>query len=347
MFTVGAFQLPLIDVNPPEIRKNINTDPIPPFDKTRSYRHQVSGLIDTAKKEKKIFSDMDEHYIGIWERHLTYHVSYEADYKIHMMAKPEYIPIILDRILTYMDRCPASINMKILRRIEQFYIFPEQIEVDLRASIESLAQQENSVGTYQLDGEPMSGEILFMPQIVFYALEKDVSFLISFLLELFPDDLVIEWTYPHYFPRFNIRINPILFIGEGGSDERHAAFDKKCKKESGSARDVVTCTKTDAFSMPREYEQIQEQCASKSKSDCNSVNAYSRTFSGHDLCQWKDVCRPTDTYSKHLLFKKHGTSLKEYFEQIGQTRQYQLLSRTGRRARARTSLRKKSHRRQF
>jgi hypothetical protein len=165
-------------------------------------------------------------------------------------------------------------------------------------------------------------EALFDPVMVFYTMDDDYAqMLLRKLLEIFPDDRTRDWVLPNYYPRANVKINNMIYIGSGDYMSKygnpHCAEDR-----SPSGTSQLRCIMNHGERLPdipAEYEEIQSNCEKqKEQSDCDASNRFPLAVSNHKLCKWDEgQCKPKKTYSQHLILDRFN-EVGQLYDTVGQ-----------------------------
>ena len=243
-------------------------------------------------------------------------------YKIHMMFRHEFFPFVVDRLLKHLHLM-GSTNIKLLTRPlttkpDEWYTFPiddlQNTDQERGASpldISSLElRDEFGNSTFRSDGVEYRYETLFLPKIVFYP--DEYLFLedfISLLLALFPEENIGPMIETHYYPRFNLRLNSVLFIANGNADDKHLDIEKKA--------DHFNIKKNAYYKKPDEYIELEKTCHSKAtKQACLNQNQLSNRISNQNVCDWEGTCIPTRQFSSNLLMTDIS-SLEKFYTKIG------------------------------
>jgi hypothetical protein len=148
----------------------------------------------------------------------------------------------------------------------------------------------DGTNTYTYDGTPYQFEYLFAPNMVFYIYESDMKTTLDHMKLLFSDNdqTLNEYRMDGYYPRFNIKINKMIFVGIGeGANKVDLGYEDHLPCSMVSGHFVCRGPIQTQYQIPIEYKQIQESCvAQASKQACLSQNKLSKQVSNHDLCKW-------------------------------------------------------------
>ena len=162
-------------------------------------------------------------------------------------------------------------------------------------------------------------EALFDPVMVFYTTDTEYTkMLLGELLRIFPDDITRDWVLPNFYPRANIKINNMIYIGSGDYMSKYG--NTECKY---SGKSNLRCMLNDPdrlLDIPAEYEEIQSSCSERyAKDECDAANRFPLAVSNHKLCKWDEgQCKPKKTYSQHLILD--GLDLVEdLYKELGQS----------------------------
>lgn len=169
--------------------------------------------------------------------------------------------------------------------------------------------------TYTLNGEEYEFESVFTPNFVFYT-ESDAytKILLTYLKVVFSDEYSKknDSTYLDYYPRFNIKINNMIFVSYG--DTRNKEREMICGEQNRHYR----CRTH--LSFPDEYQEIVDSCHTKTEEKtCKQLNEFPKRVSGHQLCEWKNSeCRSKKIFSPALLGNGKKTTIRDLYRQLGQ-----------------------------
>lgn len=187
--------------------------------------------------------------------------------------------------------------------------------------------------SYTYGGKLYESELLFDPIIVFYTKNIDhAKHLITQLLLLFPDSTTRHMVFPHHYPRFNFKINNMIYIGVGESTIKYKTIDDACMigdTSPGMCNPHIECSGTEQtkYIIPDEYKMIKRQCHTASTKDtCQSRNDVPMYVSNHELCKWdENKCVPNDSiYTPNLLLDYQAgegnmhpiTSIEHLYERL-------------------------------
>lgn len=243
----------------------------------------------------------------------------DTEVKIHLMCKPEYMPIVIDTIITNRDKFmihsdnPDKHPMFTFKIIPNNYAqeFPLQRFHSTEKNPEELQKQFRPT-PYLFNGIAYESELVYPPGIVFYLQSIYLDRYLSILFSLFPDDKTIDYTWPHYYPRFNMKINNIIYVAFTGADDKFNSIS--CDVSTVPAQ--CSSVQIHNYLLPQEYKDIQDKCSSLSVDTCND-NAFSRTISDSTLCKWnpkQNQCERSLSLSPHFLLKARGGTIIDYDE---------------------------------
>jgi hypothetical protein len=171
----------------------------------------------------------------------------------------------------------------------------------------------------EISNETYDMEALFDPVMVFYTTDDVYTqMLLGELLRIFPDDITREWVLPNYYPRANVKINNMIYIGSGDYVRKYGHTE--CKYNGKSDLACMLNNPDRLLDIPAEYEEIQSSCErQKEQSDCDAANRFPLAVSNHKLCKWEeDTCKPKKTYSQHLILDGLD-SVEQLYKKIGQS----------------------------
>jgi len=247
--------------------------------------------------------------------------------KIHMMFRHEYFPFVVDRIMSH-RRLFFNSNIKLMARPlttavdKEWDTFPASIkletdlpqaEINVRPDVISSLSLRDEFGksTFMSNGREYKYETVFLPKIVFYP-DKNVEIkdLISLLLTLFPEERIGAMIEPNYYPRFNLRLNSVLFIAMGDADFKNGTVNK--------LEDHYEVIPNYSYHKPSEYDELEKTCSSKvTKQECLNQNQLSKRISNQNVCDWEDTCVPTKQFSSNLIMDFRYPSLEQFYHAIG------------------------------
>lgn len=279
-----------------------------------------------------------------------------STYKIHLMVKLSYFKIVYDTLFRNIDKFGTSYDDEKpllyfkLMQIKELSVSPTSTyglgflptpNVTLTDLIDFSTSDANHITlqprTYtRSDGETYHNELLFSPVFVFYVCSgkiDEMKNLSTLLMQLFPEIPENKEMEVHYYPRFNFKLNSLLYFSVGDSiekinqcDENQYKMKKYIEGKSGKQYQYV---------IPREYYEKQASCARhETEKDCNNSNHFSKEFSNHTLCTWQtDKCVKNPIYSPHLLTIRDFTgdnetdilSIQKIYNEIGHPEIYHKL----------------------
>jgi hypothetical protein len=170
----------------------------------------------------------------------------------------------------------------------------------------------------EISNETYDMEALFDPVMVFYTTDTEYTqMLLGELLRIFPDDITRDWVLPNFYPRANIKINNMIYIGSGDYIGKYG--NTECKYSGKSNLRCIMNNPDRLLDIPAEYEEIQSNCEKqKEQSDCDAANRFPLAVSNHKLCKWEeDTCKPKKTYSQHLILDGLD-SVGQLYDAVGQ-----------------------------
>lgn len=161
-------------------------------------------------------------------------------------------------------------------------------------------------------------EYVFSPIIVFYSKLSEMKQLTSELLKLFPDNETKTYTLANFYPRFNLKLNNMIFFTYDSADVKSNEF--RCGG-------LPYCTQSKSkFKIPIEFDAIRSKCSTQDdKEKCANSTILSDKIANKKLCRWNtetSTCDVNPIKTPELLASiKHG-SIKEMYEIIGQEQVY-------------------------
>jgi hypothetical protein len=161
-------------------------------------------------------------------------------------------------------------------------------------------------------------EALFDPVIVFYTRDSFYTMmLLQELLTIFPDESTQDWVLPNYYPRANVKINNMIYIGSGDYSAKYGK--PKCTVDESGPKCILN-EYDRLLDIPAEYEEIQSSCSEKQeKGQCDTANRFPLAVSNHKLCKWEEEkCQPKKTFSQHLILGRFD-SVEDLYKELGQT----------------------------
>lgn len=263
--------------------------------------------------------------------------------KIHIVFRMDGLPFVLNRLFAHLQS--LYIKFKIVSPYPLGYYrewtpFPYIKGSDSEMNYGDLSKTDpltpNDIyrapilykkrNDYMYDGKSYLFEHVFTPTLVCYVPDDRTKNVLDILLRLFSDadPSFDRFRMPNYYPRFNVKINNMIYIGIGeGYDKMHfGGKTNPCSDDKGR----LVCRKVDPeenpYTIPIEYKAIQDQCDTiNTKEVCDDVNRLPHIVSHSTLCKWKDdTCQVNPIFSPNLLVSKKDPSLKHLYERIGQSR---------------------------
>jgi len=148
----------------------------------------------------------------------------------------------------------------------------------------------------------LGNEILYEANVVFYLDDKEnCKFLIKILQEIFPPNL--HYISSNKIPRFNIRINPLIYLGLGDGSHKEDLVESEL--ENGEEN-----TPKNKYKTFDEYLTIMRKCKDNiTEKTCLDANIFSKNISGHNLCVWDEKGEPK--CSKNTDIKTHKYITRE------------------------------------
>ena len=141
--------------------------------------------------------------------------------------------------------------------------------------------------------------------------------LLQELLTIFPDESTQDWVLPNYYPRANIKINNMIYIGSGDYSSKYGK--PKCTVDASGPKCILNEFDR-LLDLPEEYEEIQSTCSEKQeKEQCDAANRFPLAVSNHKLCKWEEEkCQPKKTFSQHLIMGRYN-SVEDLYKELGQS----------------------------
>ena len=213
-----------------------------------------------------------------------------------------------------------SEKQKYGRLAESFIYSPTEIKkypVSLRGST-TFKLTARTRKNKEISNETYDMEALFDPVIVFYTTDTVYTMmLLQELLTIFPDDLTHDWVLPNYYPRANVKINNMIYIGSGDYINKYGRI--KCTNDASGPKCILNAYDR-LLDLPTEYEEIQSRCSEKQeKEQCDAANRFPLAVSNHKLCKWDEgQCKPKKTFSQHLILGRFD-SVEALYKELGQT----------------------------
>ena len=263
--------------------------------------------------------------------------------KIHIMFRKDGLPFVLNRLFSNLS--VLHIQFKIvspypLGYYKEWSPFPYINGSDMRMDygkdlsrlnpltpdeIYSAPIRNSGYDTYMYNGKSYEFEHVFTPTLVCYVPHARTKDVLALLLQLFSDDdpTFNMFRMPNFYPRFNVKINTMIYIGIGeGHDKMHFGFKHDPCNYSKDNRMECISDDVSPYTIPDEYKAIQDKCTSlQSKSDCDVINDLPKTVSHSTLCRWQDdTCQVTPVYSPNVLVSTAEPSLAHLYKRIGQER---------------------------
>ena len=170
----------------------------------------------------------------------------------------------------------------------------------------------------EISNETYDMEALFDPVIVFYTTDSVYTMmLLQELLTIFPDESTQDWVLPNYYPRANVKINNMIYIGSGDYINKYGRI--KCTVDESGPKCILNAYDR-LLDLPTEYEGIQSRCSEKQeKEQCDASNRFPLAVSNHKLCKWDEgQCKPKKTFSQHLIMGRFN-SVEDLYKELGQT----------------------------
>lgn len=210
--------------------------------------------------------------------------------KIHLSIKPEYLlyatELIIKNYLKLMRGEPLNDDMK----REIIKIIPE-ISEDMfilkRPNFDYFKIIPDFFFSY-LSSE-FNKNYKRLPSIAFYP----YSFLhckeiINGLKEIFSEEIINKISL-NTAPRYNLRINKIIYISFGDGDGKEHNY---------------------SYNQPTEYIKLEETCKTKmNEIDCLKINEFSQAYSDHDICIFDksdNKCKKNDNIDRLSLVYNFG-----------------------------------------
>ena len=284
---------------------------------------------------------------GEFKIHLTFNIKYIRNVLtllFQRLIKPNTIPVLF-KLLNYnpINAIPGragtptpqfnnarahhysygvnnSEKQKYGRLAESFIYSPTEIKkypVSFRGST-TFKLTARTRKNKEISNETYDMEALFDPVIVFYTSDSVYTMmLLQELLTIFPDDLTQDWVLPNYYPRANVKINNMIYIGSGDYINKYGRVE--CKDDASGPKCILNAYDR-LLDIPEEYEEIQSSCSEKQeKEQCDALNRFPLAVSNHKLCKWEEEkCQPKKTFSQHLILGRFD-SVEDLYKELGQS----------------------------
>ena len=199
------------------------------------------------------------------------------EWKVHLMFDntKENAVSVLTTLIENQEKLPLF-YFKYLPIYHYYEIFPEPFQ----------DEKVDQLPRYKYNGKWTQSEIIFPPIICFYVNPEDVEQLTTVLLELFPDDMTRHMTKPHYYTRFNLKLNNMIYFITSGANLRDISY---------------TCN----------------QCTQANTPDtCSLLNNFSMNVADKELCKWNNGCEINPIRTPELLLYNHKM-IRNVYQIIG------------------------------
>jgi len=232
--------------------------------------------------------------------------------KIHMAVKPEYIFYVCEMLIKHYDKFLFDDNLS----DEQITKIKEIIP-NFRTEIPEILNMKGSyldnfklVPNFNLSNFSPAFKKAYniLPTFVFYPNFSTYSTkIVNILKEIF-NERVTNIIHIDKAPRYNLRINKMIYIGYGNGDHKPGTK-------------LLYGRETD-YDQPEEYYRLEEKCKTKlNKEDCLKINEFSQKYSDNDICSFDEqdgMCKISKNENRYNLVI-HGssfTSLKKIYNEI-------------------------------
>lgn len=214
-------------------------------------------------------------------------------------------------------------KQKYSRMAESFMYTPTEIKKYPVSFKDTSTFKLNATTIKKKINEEYDFETLFDPVMVFYTENTDYTkALLGKFLEIFPDEVTREWVLPNYYPRANIKINNMIYIGNGDFYGKYGNTRCKPSGKTPNGKIEVTCMLDPSerlSDIPTEYEEIQSNCSKRAADECDAANRFPLAVSNNKLCKLeKGQCKPAKTYSQHLILDGFD-SIEDLYKELGQS----------------------------
>jgi hypothetical protein len=222
--------------------------------------------------------------------------------KIHLSIKPEYVLYVFHMIFKNIIKISHMVELDSDKEEDIKKIRPD-IPNNLLKVYHSVIDYFKLVPTFYISNlssyyNSTAGRL---PTFVFYTYFINTKFLVNGLKSIFSDE-IIEKISLNKAPRFNLRVNKMIYIAFGNGDD---------KKEH-----------THMFDQPDEYKELEKLCITKlNEPECLKINEYSQKYSDNDICVFDKVenkCKESDNKDRFGLVYSWGdyTKLEKIYNKI-------------------------------
>lgn len=214
--------------------------------------------------------------------------------KIHLSIKPEYVLYVFHMIFKNIIKISIIAKLDSDKEEDIKKIRPD-IPNNLFTVYHSVIDYFKLVPTFYISNissyyNSIAGRL---PTFSFYTYFNFTKTLINGLKSIFSDE-IIEKISLNKAPRFNLRINKMIYVAFGNGD------DKK--------------THTHMYDQPDEYKELEKLCITKlNEPDCLKINEYSQKYSDNNICVFDksdNKCKESDNKDRLGLVYSWGDYTK-------------------------------------
>jgi len=232
--------------------------------------------------------------------------------KIHMSIKPEYIFYVCEMIIKHYDKFIIHDDLS----EKEITLFKNYVS-DFETEIPEILSMKNSylyhfkfIPNFNLSNlsPAFKRHNNILPSFVFYpTCSSYANKIINILKEIF-NERITNIIHINKAPRYNFRINKMIYIGYGDGD-----YKPGTKLEDG---------KKTLYDQPEEYYRLEEKCKTKlNKEDCLKINEFSQNYSDNDICSFDEqdgICKISKDEKRYnlVLVDSSFKSLKNIYNEI-------------------------------
>jgi hypothetical protein len=217
--------------------------------------------------------------------------------KLHLSIKPEYVLYVFHMIFK------NTIKLNITRQLdsdkeEDIRKIRPDIPNNLFITYYSLIEYFKFVPNFGISHLSSYFNLLHgkLPTFTFYVDFIQTKELISGLKSIFSDEIIEKINF-NKAPRYNLRINKMIYVAFGNGD------DKK-----------IPYLLTHLFDQPDEYKELEKLCITKlNEPECLKINEYSQKYSDNDICVFdkeENKCKESDNKDRLGLVYNWGDYTK-------------------------------------
>jgi len=222
--------------------------------------------------------------------------------KVHLSIKPEYVLYAFHMIFKNIIKISSIVQLDSDKEEDIKKIRPD-IPNNLLKVYHTIIDYFKLVPSFYISNlssyyNSTAGRL---PTFVFYAYFNYTKILINGLKSIFSDE-IIEKISLNKAPRFNLRVNKMIYIAFGNGDD---------KKEY-----------THMFDQPDEYKELEKLCITKlNEPACLKINEYSQKYSDNNICVFDksdNKCKESDNKDRFGLVYSWGdyTKLEKIYNKI-------------------------------